>query len=188
MKSDFYYTFIDNEYQLLSLKGLIKYHTDPDIMLWSARLSTGILGLTDCKSGNSGPKGYSEVLLAAGDDGLQKLADLGFITCPACRPETTENFWEVVKDNLDSKYGIKSLDDFLNRDLLPFDARRVDWEELLPIIGTAPNRLYVPQGLEDQELLDLRRRFDKPNLSLPPIGYYNPKVDGRFTEYKISSS
>lgn len=157
------------------------------IEMWSARLSTGIFGKPNCKVGNLGPKGESEVLLATGDEGLRKLIDLGFITCPVCRPEETQNFWERIREIVAAKYNLHSLEDFADRQKLPFDARRVNYEEVIGIIGRAPNRLYIPRDVVTSELWDLRKRFESLGVLLPHVGYFNPDIPEMFTEYKVPS-
>lgn len=190
INKNFYYVFFENNYHKLSLRELVKYKNQQEIppKIWSARISTGLLGLTSCKAGNRGPKDYDEVLLAVGDEGLKKLINLGFITCPVCHPENTKDFWETIRKDVKDKYAIDSLDDFVNKEVLPFDARRVDWEEIMPVIKKTPNRIYLPKGLSDNELLSFKIRFDDLGMKLSPIGYYNPDVPGRFTEYKLPVS
>ncbi len=151
--------------------------------VWSARLSTGLFGLTNCVPGNSGPKGPSEVVLGVGDEGVNRLIDLGFITCPTCKPENVVGFWDKVKDAVIDRYKLDTVEKFVDKSLLNFDARRVAWEELVPIMGSTPNRLYVPKNLERKELEELRERFSKMGMSLPPTGFYDAEVEGRFREY-----
>lgn len=57
-----------------------------DDIVYSARISTGLFGRTDCVAGNRGPKDSKEVILAAGETGLVKLIELGFIPCDVCKP------------------------------------------------------------------------------------------------------
>ncbi len=205
MPQNYYHVYINNGYEKFTvpeLASLLSIPSDvriseysnegPYAKIWSARLSSGLLGLTNCRSGNRGPKSYNEVLLAVGDDGLNKLVDLGFITCPVCLPERIDGFWEAVEDTVMHKYGIKyginSLDDYTNREILPFDARRVDWKEILPITGNTPNRLYVPKGLSENEVAEFQRRFIGIGFVLPPTGYYDPDAPGRFTEYQLPTA
>ncbi|MGV8141654.1 MAG: hypothetical protein ACP5NW_04405 [Candidatus Woesearchaeota archaeon] len=153
--------------------------------LWSARLSTGLFGSTDCPSGNRGPKSSSEVLLASGDEGLAKLIELGFITCPVCKPEYKNGFWTVAIDAVQKKYSINSLADFTDKDILPYDARRVQWEKIVPIIGEFPSRLYVPQGFKVHDLLSLEIRLRKLNPKLPEIGYLDKNTQPwKFVAYR----
>jgi len=183
-----YCIFMNNAYYDLSLKDLVlrrqKQKTRP--VIWSARISSGLVGLTSCKAGNRGPKGYNEVLLAVGDKGLQKLIELGFITCPTCKPENKPGFWNAVESVVNRKHGMNSLEDFVDKTKLPFDARRVNWEELLPVIGEVPGRLYLPKDLQQDELLGFRKRFNRTGFDLPTTGYYDASAPGRFREYIIS--
>jgi len=184
-EKEFYYTFLDNGYQKFGFRDLINYCKRRKERIWSARLSTGLLGLTTCEAGRRGPKGYNEVLLAVGDEGLNKLVNLGFITCPVCRPDKVEGFWETIKESVKQKYNLDTLEDFIDKEILNFDARRIDWEEIMPVIGKTPNRLYVPRELSEEELVELKTRFERMGVELPPTGYYDSEAEGRFTEYKI---
>ncbi len=95
----FYYAFMGGKYEFLTLRDLVKRigGQSHSLQVWSARLSTGVFGLTSCGSGNKGPKAYNEVLLSVGNSGLSKLVELGFIPCPTCHPENVENFWGEVE-------------------------------------------------------------------------------------------
>ena len=156
--------------------------------MWSARLSTGAFGLTSCPAGNRGPKEYNEVILAKGDKGLKKLVGLGFITCPVCNPEETEDFFETVGEKIQEKYGFSDVEDFANKDILPLDARRVNWEELLPVIGKTPGRLYLPNDLNEDDLTHLHKRFNNIGYALPKeIGCYDKDSPGHFREYPLST-
>jgi hypothetical protein len=201
MTDNSYFIYHEGEFDRIQLEELAKrLSLPPDIPIstysnegsyghvWSARLSTGLFGLTSCEPGNKGPKGYSEVILAMGDQGLKKLVELGFITCPACHPENIDGFWGTVQDTVQTKYGISTLEDFVDKRILPFDARRVEWEELLPVIGRVPNRLYIPKDLSDSDLRELNGSFANIGFALPPVGYYNPEVPERFTQYQIPTS
>ena len=187
MSEERYHVYMDGtdrEMTTRELVGVLRQREDrPDI--WSARLSTGLLGRTDCPAGNRGPKGYSEVVLAVGDEGLEKLVDLGFIPCPTCRPEDEPGFWDAVEHAVSERYELDSVYDFADKGVIGYDARQVDWEAVLPVIGAAPNRLYVPQGLGEGELVELRERFDALNVELPPVGYYDRDAPGRFHEYAV---
>jgi hypothetical protein len=202
MDPDQYYVYVDGKFQLYSLGILAKrmeispqtristYGGEgkhPD--LWSARLSTGLFGLPNCVPGNRGPKGHSEVILAVGDEGLSKLVDQGFITCPSCHPEDGDTwFWHVIKKPVRTRYGITRLEDFTDKNILPFDARRIDWEEILPVTRQAPNRLYLPEGVPADELIALRERFAELGHVLPHVGYWNHKAQENtdpFVEYVI---
>jgi hypothetical protein len=187
VEGNIYCVFIGNGYYDLSLKELVtrRQKQNSQQRIWSARLSTGLFGLTNCRPGNRGPKDYKEILLAEGDGGLRKLVELGFITCPACKPEAKQDLWTVIGELASQRYGLNCLEDFVDKAKLPFDARRLSWEEILPAVGAAPNRLYLPQGLQNAELLDLEKRFEKARFDLPPAGYYDASAPGRFREYNI---
>jgi len=181
----FYYAFVDGGYRKIGLKELVSYKRNSGKKIWSARLGTGLFGFTSCESGNKGPKEFNEVLLSTGDEGLSKLVQLGFITCPACMPEKSSGFWEVIQNIVYLRYGLKTLEDYTNKEALPFDARRVEWEEVLPVTGKTPNRLYIPKDVSSDNLLRLKKRFERFGFSLPPVGYYNSAVPEKFTEYKV---
>jgi hypothetical protein len=158
--------------------------------IWSARLGTGLFGLTSCYSGNRGPKSPSEVLLAVGDEGLVKLINFGFITCPVCKPEKTEKFWSIAGPAVEKKYGkeydIHNLENFVNKNILTFDARRVDWEEIVPRTGAFPGRIYLPQGLNADEVSNFEKRLKSLHKQLPEIGYLDKNAQPwRFVTYDI---
>lgn len=194
---DKYFVYINGKFEKLALKELAnrlslpseirisKYSNELYAKVWSARLSTGLFGLAGCESGNKGPKGYNEVMLFIGDEGLNKVVELGFITCPVCHPENIWEFWNLIQDTVKKKYGIKTLEDFVDKRVLPFDARRVKWEEILQTTGKTPNRMYIPKGLAMDELAELQRRFEKIGFALSHVGYYNHNVPEKFTEYEI---
>lgn len=181
-----YPLFANGRYERIPLKEIARAGSALDARLWSARLSTGLLGSTNCDSGNRGPKEYGEILLALGDEGLRKLVELGFIPCSSCRPETTDTFWDIVAAEVAEKYHLYSREDFTNKDILPYDARRVQWEEIIPHIGKAPGRLYVPQGLSQKEVAELAERFAALSLdTVPSIGFYDRETAAKFTAYDI---
>lgn len=156
-------------------------------MVWSARLSTGIFGLPNCRSGNSShaPKGENEVLLAVGDVGLANLIDLGFVPCPTCHPEETENFWEKTKEIIEFNHPhLSDAKQILDRNLVPFDARRLDWEKIAPFLKQIPARLYVQPNLKEVELLEFKKRINDLGFTLPPTGSYMNSVP-YFKEYII---
>ena len=178
---------VNSEYRIINLETLMRFvrFQLPRPFIWSARLSTGLLGLTNCSAGNRGPKKYNEVLLAVGEVGLRKLVDLGFITCPVCRPENTAGFWNAVENEVKRKYAITTLDEFVDKAILPFDVRRIRWEELVPVLGQWPGRLYVPRGLQESELKELKSRIEVIGCGSPLVGYYNPETSERFTQYNL---
>lgn len=184
-----YPTVIEGELCNLKLKTTLreKKESQPGSYVWSARLSTGIFGLHDCKSGNSphAPKGANEVVIALGDWGLDALIDLGFLPCPTCHPENTPDFWNKAKEMIEIDYPeLSDIHQFLDRKILPFDSRRVNWEALAPYLTALPNRLYVPENLTEDDLRMIETRFNLLNFKLPPVGYYmNTKP--YFQEYKL---
>lgn len=180
-----YYVLTSGGFCLLRLEELARFRRSRDyrVPIWSARLSTGLLGLTSCPAGNRGPKSKSEVLLAIAGTGLRGLIDLGFITCPVCKPEKTEEFWDVVKDVVERRYEIASLADFTDKSILPFDARRIEWEKIVPALGQWPNRLYVPKGLAAHELEELKSRIKEIGHGVPCVGYYDHAAPEKFTQY-----
>jgi hypothetical protein len=158
-----------------------------DSMIWSARLSTGLFGLMTCSSGNRGPRSSTEVLLAKGGEGLVKLINLGFITCPTCKPENISGFWDTIKDYVKEKYGITNSMEFLDKNFLQFDARRVDWEEMVPIIQGFPSRIYIPPDVPAHELANLEKRLKTLHPNLPEIGYLDKAASPwKFVVYNLS--
>jgi hypothetical protein len=196
-----YFVFQGNKFTRMNLREFVigySHGAEPKPFIWSARLSTGLFGFPDCVSGNRGPKGINEIILSLGDDGLRKLVELGFITCPACHPENYSGFWEKIADVVEKKYaslginshgnsgqGIHSLEDFIDKSKLPFDARRPNWNELLSINPQAPDRLYVPQGLGSNDFIEIKNIFEQKNVALPLMGFYDRTAPGRFKEYEL---
>jgi len=181
--NDTYYIFMQDHFERRTLHEIAEYRRSQGRMIWSARLGTGLFGRTNCEAGNKGPKSESEVLLAAGDRGLVKLVELGFITCPVCRPESVEGFWETVQCSVNTNYNLDSLKDFTDKTVLPYDARRVTWEEIVPMIGSMPGRLYLPRGLSSKEINNLRNWCDRKGVKHPSLGYYDDNAPGNFREY-----
>jgi len=58
-----YHVYKDGDYQEMTVEELFTYEEQG---IWSARISTGLLGKTDCSAGNRGPKNDKEVILAIG--------------------------------------------------------------------------------------------------------------------------
>lgn len=162
--------------------------------LWSAR-QTGLFGECDCKSGNGRrnnekaaqrrkvPKNKNEVILAFGQEGLEKLIEWGYIPCPSCTPEANKFFYGQALAAICNVYGFADPTYFANKNVLGYDARRIKWEEILPIVGGTPNRIYLPKGLKLGELRDFRDRFLKIGFNLPPVGYMDRGAHGGFVEY-----
>ncbi|HKL24551.1 MAG TPA: hypothetical protein VJ912_04400 [Candidatus Nanoarchaeia archaeon] len=180
-----YYIYNNEKFTKKPLKEIAEYAFNKKENIWSARISSGLFGLTNCKAGNRGPKKYNEIILGIGNEGLNKIIDLGFITCPVCKPEKTANFWEIIKYKVNEKYNINTLENFTDKNILNFDARRIKWEEILPIINNVPNRIYIPKNLSKKEIKDFKNRFLKTGFKIPAIGYYSPNVSERFTKYDI---
>ncbi len=159
--------------------------------VWSARVSTGLFGLTACSSGNRGPKNQKEVLLSVGNCGLSELVDLGFIPCPTCKPESNdENFWKILRKNVQEKYGLTSLKEFCDKTILPFDVRRLELEKIANIAWGLPSRFYLPKNLSEQEVEVFANRLKKIQgssltSSIPKLGFYDSSSPTRFTEYSL---
>lgn len=181
-----YYAFDSGQLSLRSLRKFYPFITGKEKgpMIWSGRLSTGIFGLPTCPAGNKGPLGPSEVILAPGDEGLAYLIRSGFRACPTCHPEDVPGFWDDASKPIKEAYFLNEPMAFLS---LPFDARQLPWEEILPIIKAVPNRLYIPPGLNEKDLLDLKRRFNSLGYPLPQPGWYNPEIqsDDQFIPYQM---
>lgn len=178
-----YFVYRHSSYSKWSLNDVVKYSERFDEKIWSARLSTGLFGNADCPSGNRGPRNANEILIGLGYEGLRKIIDLGFIPCPTCKPESYDRFWIQTHDIITRKYPIRSLDDFADKKILGFDARRLDWEEIFSKMNVMPSRIYLPEGLSDIELVDFQIRFRDIHEMLPDVGYYDANSAGRFTKY-----
>lgn len=186
-----YPTFAGEQLQNLTLRETmrVREETDSGAYVWSARLSTGLFGKHDCPSGNASyaPKGASEVMISVGKIGLAEVIDLGFIPCPTCHPENSPNFWEDAENAIEFNYPqLENIQQFADKNVVPFDSRRVNWEALAPYLTTLPNRLYLPKGLTEDNLRLLEIRFKLLNFKLPPMGYYDHDAPGHFFEYKLS--
>lgn len=185
------YSFYDGaRWKEGSLKDVVKIAGEDRI--WSARISTGIFGLPSCSSGNRGPKSGQEVLLGIGNEGLQEIVSLGFVTCPVCHPENEEkDFLGIVKGIVRYCYDFENPADFLDRKKVPFDARRLDWEKIANIAWGLPSRIYVPEKLAREEVEQFANRLkniqsSSLNSSIPPIGFYDRNSPTRFTAYDLS--
>lgn len=160
--------------------------------LWSARLSTGLFGLPDCKPGNIGPKDFNEVILGLGYNGLRELVRMGFLPCPSCKPENRddkEKFWGNIEEAVKGRWGkqIDSLEKFCDKKILGYDARKVDWEKIIEITKIPPSRIYLPKGLEKEEIIQLKKRFLALRIWMPEAGYYDANADGCFVRYDVSA-
>ncbi|MDP3734257.1 MAG: hypothetical protein Q8R37_03430 [Nanoarchaeota archaeon] len=174
-----YSTFINGQFRSLKLHQAAKGAGREE--LWSARLGTGILGFIDCPSGRFGPYQQNELIIAVGDQGLEKLVDVGFINCGSCKPADTYNhFWDAIAQKVKDKYNLTSLDEFKK---IPYDARRIDWEELWPVIGQFPGRQYLPRGLPQDEVDAFRERLLLIDSNIPIVGYFERSAANVMVEY-----
>lgn len=180
-----YHIFIDGKFDYMEKRKITKLRVERCKPIWSARLSTGGFGTTGCPAGNRGPKGSSEVILGLGIGGLRELVSLGFIPCAVCRPEKTEEFWDFVAGPVRERYWLSDIRDFADKNVLPYDSRRVSWERIFPMTGT-PGRIYLPAALERRDLDEVVARFDRMNLATPPTGFYDISAPSRFRQYDIS--
>lgn len=182
-----YYVFREGSFRKATVDGAF-FEANP--VLWSARLSTGLFGLTTCPSGNRGPKNAGEVILGVGDAGLAKFVDLGFIPCPVCHPESSQYFsWPAISSIVSVKYNLSEAAEYADKARVPFDARRVRWDQIIGAIGDAPSRIYLPETLSLEEIGSFRaaiRKIVRTNgvAKEPMLGYYAPKVANRFVEYR----
>ena len=149
--------------------------------IWSGRLSTGIFGSHTCPAGNRGPKSRTEVIVAPGDEGLEWLIRNSFPPRPACKPHETPGFEERTHVMVDNKYG--SFETFTNPAVFPYDAARLPWEDILPVTLAPPGRLYVPKGLADRSVRNIRLRFRRLGYGVPELGSYDADAPGRFRAY-----
>lgn len=163
-----------------------KEHQGIERQIWSARLSTGLLGLPGCPAGNrpGAPKGEKDIILARGSIGLIPLIGLGFISCPACHPELTEGFAQAAALFVLAKYKLESYEQWFDRSLVPFDAARVNWEGLAKVGIGLPPRLYLRARLAPAEVAAIRNRLVKLASELPELGYYDRKAPGHFVVYE----
>ncbi len=192
-----YFVWVNGEFKVVNAIYLLR---NIDLLeelyghLWSAR-QTGLFGERDCRSGNGRknnekaahrrkvPKNKNEVILAFGPAGLAKLIEWGYIPCPSCTPEKNNHFWSLAEPAIKKVYGFHDITEFANKNVLGYDARRIKWEEILPVIGGAPDRIYLPKGLSLEELLEFKDRFLRLGFNLPPVGYMDRGAPGGFVEY-----
>lgn len=151
--------------------------------VWSARIGTGLFGLTSCPAGNKGPKSRSEVLLGVGEYGLNTLIEYGFLPCPVCKPLDTNiypDIWKVIEFEATDRYsdiGIEGLKK------IPYDIRELDLEFILVRTKEAPERFYLPEGLSDFEVQDFVSRLSNFSVTPKKLGFYDPSSETNFTEY-----
>lgn len=185
-----YPVFTSGRFENLTLRDVValRKEQEPRPFIWSARLSTGIFGLPGCSSGNSPhvPKGENEVMLAFNDTGLHELIELGFVPCPSCHPEQAPDFWQKTRSIIEYTYPfLPEAEQILDRNLVPFDARRLKWEIIAPYITKPPNRLYIPPNLPKHELFNMKVRFHRMGFELPAVGFYDSSSPDRFTQYSV---
>lgn len=168
-----YFTWYYGRWMSFSARFIL---TELDDVVYSARISTGLFGRTDCPAGNRGPKDSKEVILAAGEQGLVKLIGLGFIPCDVCTPEFE---WEGIGGVVEELYGITSESAFRDKDVLGYDARRLDWKKIVEITGGLPGWIYLPKGLKKREVRKFAKRLRPYTTAL---GYYDADSPDRFTE------
>jgi hypothetical protein len=187
MRTDKYLVVFNEEYmERMSLRELA-ITLDPDdpdlkrVPVWSARLGTGAFGYMNCKSGNRGPKDANEVILAPGYYGLTALINLGFITCSECKPEQSDIKHQVT-DIVYSKYGL-FFEEFLDKSIVPYDAARVEWEKIFPLVGR-PGRIYLRTGATQDEVDNAYERLQRMDLSSDDVGYMD-RSNQRFVRFAI---
>lgn len=174
----------DNAYTSASLLRIFRHARKYfDREVWSARIGTGLLGLPNCRSGKRGPSGKGEVLFGLGNEGLLGIVSLGFIPCPTCQPEKTPGFNQTIAPAAEKRYNLTAKE-FADKNRLPYDGRRVDWETIVSINGRLPSRIYVPLGLTINEQEEFANRIKRLGLlDSVAVGYYNHSVPDHFTEY-----
>lgn len=175
-----YWTLTGGGWRRLALREIV----DLDLgQVWSGRLSTGLFGLHECRAGNRGPKSATEVIVAPGDAGLEWLIRGRFRPCPVCKPHETDGFRDKTHILIRHKYG--SFRQFTDPTSVPYSAAPLPWEEILPVTGATPNRLYLSPDLSARDITRLRNRFARLGHDLPPVGYYDKDAPGRFREYGL---
>ncbi|MBP7708221.1 hypothetical protein KA107_00930 [Candidatus Pacearchaeota archaeon] len=162
-------------------------------LLWSGRIGTGLFGLTSCSEGNRGPRKRGEVLIAPGRRGLHELVLWGFIPCPACiKPEYHNKIWGTAREEVERRYNLHSYREFADKTKVPFDARRLAWENIVEITLDMPERVYLPRGLDRKEVVHFSDRLKDIiedqclEKKLPSLGFYDHTVPSHFTEYALT--
>lgn len=160
--------------------------------MWTGRIATALYGFSSvpgkehapthvrhCSSGNRGPTGREEILIAFGNS-LRMLVELGFIPCPSCHPEQSQGHWDVVGPTVGALYHLDSIAEFSDKYTLPFDPRRLSWETIAEMTGGLPSRIYIGPTMTAEEAWELHQRLGKIQTKIPPIGYYDRTALGRF--------
>jgi hypothetical protein len=160
--------------------------------IWTARISTGSIGMPDCPAGTRGPPGRRNVFFARAD-ALDQLVDMGFIPCIACKPEQDQEFWnDSVREAITRKYHVAP-ESFADKTIVPYDNRRLDWERVVAMTGGLPDRIYIPPGLDGIAISQFHRTikdiaeaypvYEGAELSRTEIGFYDPSTPDRFSIY-----
>lgn len=167
----------------IPLRRLIVNNPEIRNSVMSLRLGTGIIGELDCPSGDSDkvPKGKNEVILGIGQQGIEALLQLGALPCISCHSgkrlaTISSRFLEEVLET-----DISHADD-TNFLVNKYDARRLNWQKILPL-GIAPSRLYTRPGLNAQDVLTIEEQFKKAQVAIPLIGFYDRTREDRFFRY-----
>ena len=186
---DYYCLIALNEWRVVNAiplrRMLLKEPNETRDFLMSLRLSTGVMGELDCPSGDSDyvPKGFQEVIVGWGQEGIKALLELGALPCISCHsgkrlatlnPEIAMTLEKSVKN-------LGNVDDpsFL---IEQYDARRLDWSKILPL-GIAPQRFYTRPNLNTKEISAIKNMFEQGNVAVPAIGYYDRTREDRFYKY-----
>ena len=167
------------------MPDLVKFHHEG--VLWSMRVGTGVIGMIDCKSGRRGPNGKDEVVFGLCKEGLSRLIYLGGIPCIVCHPENNERFWLEGGEAIRMKYDFVDPAAFTDKKILPFDTRRMDFDWIVKNLGGLPGRLYIPAGLDQDEVRAFADDLAKLGVGVPEIGYYDWKSKTRFGLYLAAS-
>ncbi|MFW5871659.1 MAG: hypothetical protein ACOCUT_00985 [bacterium] len=168
-----YWTYHDGDFEDLSVRDIAQQRKKGE-SIFSGRLDTGVFGNYDCSVENVGPKSTSEVIVAIGGEGLEKLIQLGFIPCQKCTPLKNYPFTKKLQDYVQWKHGVKDLDEFTR---LPIDARRVRHEGICPMIKGAPSRLYLPSDVKPYEKVEEKNKFSIMGFGIPKIGYIDKNFE-----------
>lgn len=184
-----YQTFVNGKWSLKPFSSTLSEFENKQT-LWSGRVATGLFGVTDCTSGRRGPRTNKEVIIAPGNEGLEQLFYLGFTPCPTCTEPYRREIYEELEEDIRIKYDLNKFTDFFDKTILPFDARRLDWEHIANIIWGLPSRIYIPANLETTEVYKFASRLkniqgSSLSTSIPPIGYYDTNSPTRFKEYQV---
>lgn len=170
---DYFAFYAPDEVEVMSSRELHELWQSEHVM--SLRLSTGIVGELNCRVGNQGPKGPSEIVAGVGTEGISTLLQLGSLPCHECLSANSllelrdEEITAQLEANADG-----SIEHALSREWLTqhYDTRRLDWT-MLTMLGVSPGRLYVRPRTSREEAYDLMRRFNQRGLDTPVIGYYD---------------